>query len=88
MPGRDVGAVAGGNHMISRQRLHDANRHALRRWRAIYRGESEPWRFASPWQRFRKLTAPCSCLACGNPRRYGELTRQERRAIEAAAGDA
>jgi len=60
--------------VVNRERLRQANVHALRRWRAFGGGQL--------WQRFRKVTAPCSCCMCGNRRRFGELTRQERRQRE------
>jgi hypothetical protein len=38
------------------------------------------------WQHYRKVTRPCSCSMCGNPRRHwGQLTVQERR--QKAAGE-
>lgn len=55
----------------------------LRVWRA--RGLTEFAGFYSDHGRFAKrllqTRTPCSCLVCGNPRRYfGEKTMQERRA--------
>lgn len=64
--------------MVSRQRLHEADRHAWRRWRAFqFNGVLDP---LPQWNRYRKVTKPCSCSMCGNPRRWwGQRTVQERR---------
>jgi hypothetical protein len=69
--------------MIARWRLAEANKRALKRWRAFH--GSTYW-FGEPylpgdddrWQRYRKTTKPCSCDMCGNPRKiWGMLTHQE-----------
>jgi hypothetical protein len=32
--------------------------------------------------RYANTPKPCSCWMCGNPRKFGQLTRQELRALE------
>ena len=64
--------------MISRARLHEADKRAHKRWQAIHgRWAME---LAEPWQTYRKVTTQCSHACCGNPRRhFDEATLQERR---------
>lgn len=63
--------------MISRLRLHEADKHAKRRVKALTdRYSGGP----TPWQRYRKITKDCSKACCGNPRRHFHATTlQERR---------
>lgn len=70
--------------MISRIRLHEANRHARRRFRLLRWGDGYMWYFRSVlpdtrWQQFRKTTTKSSIRP---KRRYEGLTVQERRQLQ------
>ena len=82
--------------MISRERLAQANKRALRRFRAYHGSRPERYRRVAinddaAWVRatlgaLRKLTCACSGPCCGNPRKwFGQRTIQERRAMQEAA---
>jgi hypothetical protein len=68
-------------------RLYKANQIARRLWQ-IYFPETDWWHhlkkqgvYAVCVGSYRKVRRPCSCLMCGNPRKYfGARTRQEQKA--------
>jgi hypothetical protein len=78
--------------MISRWRLHEADKRAWKRWKGhgnldyMYQMVNEQGRNGEcePWQIYRKVTRRCSCWMCGNERRhFGKPTVQERRMVGA-----
>jgi len=64
--------------MISRERLRQADKHALKRWRGLGL-DKNTLPTTLRWQHYRETTKRCSAACCGNMRRYYGPTVQERR---------